>query len=346
MRSASDSSAAGARACVTLCGLRYLLGECEGSGLRGFSSPVVRLQLGLLVLVAEFTIESRKAMYAQESANVPLTFQDVVACFSQQEWELLHTWQKDLYANLMKEIHQVLMTLGPVIATSVFSLGVKEKQDLCSSNDESADRQHSEDHSPRMAGISSPVSSNVKNEAGTCSVDHRDSEMKGHIKKLTSDPVASVISQSPAEENRAHFQQKTDDEQRKTANQSENRSMHEKDSLVCLHEKHQRVHQSESRFSCSEREKIFNQKVLLADHQRIHTVQKRFPCTECEKSFTKISSLLEHQSFYLNKRDIPEDTVHNCERLSSDNKMKHQSGGRMQHEKSLQKDIQTHCSGS
>ncbi|KAJ1112146.1 hypothetical protein NDU88_000414 [Pleurodeles waltl] len=90
-------------------------------------------------------------MSHQEPAKVLLTFQDVDACFSQEEWELLHNWQKDLYANLMKEINQVLMSLGPVIAKSVFSLRVKEKQSLCHPVDEDFDRTHKDNHSPGVA---------------------------------------------------------------------------------------------------------------------------------------------------------------------------------------------------
>ncbi|XP_078512690.1 uncharacterized protein LOC144772324 isoform X1 [Lissotriton helveticus] len=81
--------------------------------------------------------------------NTLLTFQDVVACFSQLERELLHKWQKTLYANVMKEVHQVVMSLGPVIATAVFSLRANEK-DLCPLGSEDYDRRYSDDQSPSV----------------------------------------------------------------------------------------------------------------------------------------------------------------------------------------------------
>ncbi|XP_078535249.1 uncharacterized protein LOC144822051 isoform X2 [Lissotriton helveticus] len=56
---------------------------------------------------------------------------DVSAYFSGEEWKLLHDWQKDLYKNVMKEIHQALVSLGPLIATTVFSLRANEKEDRC-----------------------------------------------------------------------------------------------------------------------------------------------------------------------------------------------------------------------
>ncbi|XP_078535242.1 uncharacterized protein LOC144822047 isoform X2 [Lissotriton helveticus] len=55
------------------------------------------------------------------------TFQDVATCFSDQEWTLLHEWQKGLYDNVMKEIHQALISLGPLISSYIFSLKQKEK---------------------------------------------------------------------------------------------------------------------------------------------------------------------------------------------------------------------------
>ncbi|XP_078514977.1 uncharacterized protein LOC144773706 [Lissotriton helveticus] len=82
--------------------------------------------------------------------NMLLTFQDMVACFSQTEWELLHKWQNDLYENLMKEIYQVLMSLGPLIAASVFSLRGRQKDGLCLVEDENSNRRPSDNHSPSV----------------------------------------------------------------------------------------------------------------------------------------------------------------------------------------------------
>ncbi|XP_069468161.1 zinc finger protein 282-like isoform X3 [Ambystoma mexicanum] len=55
---------------------------------------------------------------------------DASACFSDEEWKLLQDWQKELYKNVMKEIHQALISLGPLIATTVSSLRAKEKEEL------------------------------------------------------------------------------------------------------------------------------------------------------------------------------------------------------------------------
>ncbi|XP_069470647.1 zinc finger protein 37A-like [Ambystoma mexicanum] len=56
-------------------------------------------------------------------------FQDESAYFSEEEWELLQEWQKELYRKVMKEIHQALISLGPLITTTVCSLRAKEKEE-------------------------------------------------------------------------------------------------------------------------------------------------------------------------------------------------------------------------
>ena len=44
--------------------------------------------------------------------QVQISIQDAFAWFSKEEWKLLQEWQKELYRNVMKEIHQALISLG------------------------------------------------------------------------------------------------------------------------------------------------------------------------------------------------------------------------------------------
>ncbi|XP_069469849.1 zinc finger protein 547-like isoform X1 [Ambystoma mexicanum] len=55
-------------------------------------------------------------------------FYDASAYFSEEEWKHLQQWQKELYRNVMKEIHQALISLGPLIAATVCSLRTKENE--------------------------------------------------------------------------------------------------------------------------------------------------------------------------------------------------------------------------
>ncbi|XP_069473204.1 zinc finger protein 583-like isoform X2 [Ambystoma mexicanum] len=59
-----------------------------------------------------------------------VTVHEAPACFSEEEWKILKEWQKRLYWNVMKEVHQALLSLGPLVVTTVFSLKNQEQQDL------------------------------------------------------------------------------------------------------------------------------------------------------------------------------------------------------------------------
>ncbi|KAM8953343.1 uncharacterized protein RCH25_044187 [Pelodytes ibericus] len=44
--------------------------------------------------------------------QVSVTFHDVAACFPAEEWGLLEDWQKELYRNVMRQIHTALLAMG------------------------------------------------------------------------------------------------------------------------------------------------------------------------------------------------------------------------------------------
>ncbi|XP_078539055.1 zinc finger protein 777-like [Lissotriton helveticus] len=63
------------------------------------------------------------------SEKVSSTIHDATAYFSDEEWKLLHEWQKGLYRNVMKDIQEALISLGPLIANIALSL--KDNEDFC-----------------------------------------------------------------------------------------------------------------------------------------------------------------------------------------------------------------------
>ncbi|XP_072263433.1 uncharacterized protein [Pyxicephalus adspersus] len=57
-----------------------------------------------------------------------VTFHDVAACFSPEEWSVLEDWQKDQYKNVMREIHSALETMGYKIVNADVLLKVKDEE--------------------------------------------------------------------------------------------------------------------------------------------------------------------------------------------------------------------------
>nr|XP_033817768.1 zinc finger protein 501-like isoform X2 [Geotrypetes seraphini] len=51
-------------------------------------------------------------MSGPECEQITVTFNDVAAYFSEQEWQALEEWQRELYRGVMKQIHRALFSLG------------------------------------------------------------------------------------------------------------------------------------------------------------------------------------------------------------------------------------------
>ncbi|XP_069507818.1 uncharacterized protein [Ambystoma mexicanum] len=85
-------------------------------------------------------------MSNQSSDEAQVSFHCAATYFSDEEWKLLQEWQKELYRNVMKEIHQALLSLGPLITTTVFSLKAKER--LCPVDVQDSERGQRICHSP------------------------------------------------------------------------------------------------------------------------------------------------------------------------------------------------------
>ncbi|XP_069502159.1 zinc finger protein 12-like [Ambystoma mexicanum] len=126
-------------------------------------------------------------MSHQDSLKTSVTLHDVGACFTEEQWTLLHKWQNELYKNVMKEIHQALLSLGPVVATFIFSLRAEETENMCQAteaSDRDSERRHNNDHSAHSASSSVDVFSIRSREVSQYPIDslHTDRrESKDHL---------------------------------------------------------------------------------------------------------------------------------------------------------------------
>ncbi|XP_069802723.1 uncharacterized protein [Dendropsophus ebraccatus] len=65
------------------------------------------------------------------SHQVPIIFHDVAVSFTEEQWLRLQHWQRDLYKNVMRQIHQALMTLGYAISNPDIVFNIKKPDESC-----------------------------------------------------------------------------------------------------------------------------------------------------------------------------------------------------------------------
>ncbi|XP_069093065.1 zinc finger protein 436-like isoform X1 [Pleurodeles waltl] len=123
-----------------------------------------------------------------------VTFQDVAACFSEEEWKLLHEWQKELYKNVMNDIHQALVSLGPLIATSVFSLRAKEKEEIYSVNSQYSGRRPSDSNSPGCHVVDPDTSGWINNREDVNIWDQQEPNCRTDLSEHPSDCYPAIRS--------------------------------------------------------------------------------------------------------------------------------------------------------
>ncbi|XP_069463069.1 zinc finger protein 282-like [Ambystoma mexicanum] len=125
----------------------------------------------------------------QDIDEAQVTFQDASAYFSEEDWKLLHEWQKDLYRNVMKEIHQALISLGPLITTTVFALRAKEGQDIYAVENEDTERRNRINFPQSDRPASPDVLPRVKSEGNLYPNHLQDIEERESVDDLSEDKV-------------------------------------------------------------------------------------------------------------------------------------------------------------
>ncbi|KAG8434319.1 hypothetical protein GDO86_012630 [Hymenochirus boettgeri] len=63
--------------------------------------------------------------------QMAVTFCDVAASFTEEQWSRLEKWQKELYQNVVREIHRALNTLGYKIENPEILFKIKKTDDVC-----------------------------------------------------------------------------------------------------------------------------------------------------------------------------------------------------------------------
>ncbi|XP_029463179.1 zinc finger protein 530-like [Rhinatrema bivittatum] len=125
-------------------------------------------------------------MSEQFSHQASVTFHDVAVYFSEEEWQLLEEWQKELYRNVMMEIHGALISLGyGILNPDVLFRFKKEEESYYRDQQKSKGKERVVDLSTGYPNISPDILLRIKHEAGPCRRDQHMSEERERINSST-----------------------------------------------------------------------------------------------------------------------------------------------------------------
>nr|XP_033791817.1 zinc finger protein 398-like isoform X2 [Geotrypetes seraphini] len=121
-------------------------------------------------------------MSALLSDHASVTFSDVAAYFLEVEWNILGEWQKELYKNVIKKIHSFLILQGYSIVNPdvVFKIK-KEDEKYFTQHCEWEGKENSNDPSISLPVVTSVFSLSVKQEEDLPFMDHPESETSHQI---------------------------------------------------------------------------------------------------------------------------------------------------------------------
>ncbi|XP_029448315.1 zinc finger protein 398-like isoform X2 [Rhinatrema bivittatum] len=121
-------------------------------------------------------------MSALVSEQASVAFSDVAAYFWEVEWDILGEWQKELYRKVIKEIHGLLMSRGYSILNpdAIFKIK-KEDEKYFTQHCEWEGKENLTDPSIGLPIVTSVFSLNVKQEEDLSFVDPPESETTEEI---------------------------------------------------------------------------------------------------------------------------------------------------------------------
>ncbi|XP_069463071.1 zinc finger protein 184-like isoform X2 [Ambystoma mexicanum] len=284
-------------------------------------------------------------MSQQNSDSVPLAFYNVAVYFSEEEWKVLHEWQRELYRNVMKEIHKALIFLGYRIVNPDILVQIKRPEEM--SIPDIAGRGVYNPASPCLSDVHADLLFTIKQEETYCTdqTGLQDSEITRSSNTVNSTdgtsirikeeefmhPVAthdserrpftgpvmtSVFSLQQNNQEETYVKGEQETEQTATADQPEERNASEKEHRTCYQCKkgftlkpalhqHQRIHMNAVLPTCKQCENNVIEKTHLVTHLQSHEEVKPFHCSACGKSYTQRSHLQRHQTIHTGIRPFP-----------------------------------------
>ncbi|XP_044290607.1 zinc finger protein 436-like, partial [Varanus komodoensis] len=255
-------------------------------------------------------------------AQEPLSFEEIAVHFTQAEWALLDSHQRNLYREVMEENYENVTSL-------VLSLSNSDQNPCTEEEDEVVLIQYLQG---TMEGNRCEVSKTVhdgqlclkeketnplpeKPKNNVC----QDTSLRQGKKKLPQDQGGRDTPQHQRRsERRKNAEQGARQEKpvsshndcqdigKSTAQKQTCKETKQKECPKCgkvfsqsaLFLKHKRAHMGKEPIQCSECGKIFSQSTHLTKHQRTHRKEKPYECSACGKTFHRSSHLASHQGIH------------------------------------------------
>ncbi|XP_029442256.1 gastrula zinc finger protein XlCGF26.1-like [Rhinatrema bivittatum] len=217
---------------------------------------------------------------AEPAAQVPVTFEDVAVYFSEDEWEMLEEWQKELYKKTMEENYETLNSMGPS----------SEKPSLISKIEREEDPWVGEQQDPR--GRRRPESS------------WRDYEIIQEIKKQQMGCAENQETQKMLpEKNKERFIQGSEGERESESSKKRGIPAESRGDTTSISGNltiatRPQTSREEKLSTCTKWEENVTRKEKCISHQLSLTREKPFQCTECGQSFSSTLYLSMHQRMH------------------------------------------------